>query len=249
VKIALLTNYVVVANNPGDRTVDNYHAESVRFVQSYRQFTPNIPHDFVLLAYAGPLPEAALNTYSTLPHRVIQYNGEGRFEGAFLEAAKQLAGYDLMACVLGSVHFHRPGWLERFIEARLALGNRLFGAFGSYEDHPHLRSCCLVGAPEIFLNYPYPVFDKNSAHEFEHRDRCFTAWATESGYQPTVVTWDGFYTQGDWDKIQNGYRRGDQSNCLMHDHVCDHYTNADEGRRSQLTSTAFDLSSALPDQG
>jgi hypothetical protein len=234
-KIGIVTNYVVGCDDPNSKSVDHYHTQAERFVASYREFKPYYPDlKFILIAAGGELPQRAKDLYGDLPTSIVKYDGGGWWEGELQCAAAAHQDLDLMVNFICAIHFRGHGWLDRFLAAREKFGDGLFGAMGSYELNPHLRSCALACSPQLILGYLHPVNNLAFAHLFEHGgEESFTGQTIKAGKPAIQVTWDGFYEPDKWRDAPNVFRKGDQSNLLVWDHHADNYMSMDEKRRIQ----------------
>lgn len=236
-KVCLVHPYVVATSDPESKGIDYYHQYSVRFMESYRKFKPKIPHYFVVVSTGGPLPGRALELYDGIQMTVLPYYGKGWCEGAYQYAANAL-DCDLMVCLVASIHFHREGWLERFVQEAEQSGEGLYGAFGSYENRPHLRSCAIACSPDLFRSFPKSINNKTEAYRFESWEGCFTDYVESQNKPVRLVTWDGSYPKDQWRTPDNLFRKGDQSSCLVWDYHCDVFFKETENNRDILTKIA-----------
>jgi len=69
--------------------------------------------------------------------------------------------------------------------------------------------------------YPLKVTQPHHRYAFEHGQGCLSQWAGQQGYPSWVVTWDMEYPEQSWDLIENGFHRGDQSNLIFKDRLCE----------------------------
>ena len=235
-KICIVNPYVVSNAEAGNK-ISQYHEQSARLCSSYRKHKPSTPHRFIVVASGGILPDKAVELYDGIANEVIEYSGAGWAEGAFIAAARHATDQDLIVCLISSIRFHRDGWLERLVEAKTHFKTGLFGAMGSFEDSAHIRSCAIACSPSLLAAYPHTVESLESAHAFEHDPvNSFTKFAESLGEPPIQVTWDDFCKKEDWRTPRNIFRRGDQSNCLVWDHHCDAYFEADDSDKKMLES-------------
>lgn len=238
-RIAIVNPYVVSSGHHQAKSPAHYHNQSKRFVESYVEFHPETTPDFIVVPSGGPLPPEGRKLYEGISTSEMEYVGGGWCEGAYIEAAKQFSDYDLLLCLISSIHFNRHGWFERLISAHSHHGDGLYGPMTSFEMTPHVRSCCLMCSPESLSSYPLPVNEFLSAHRFEHyKKESFTDHVESLGKPVMMVTWDGVYKKQDWRTPDNVFRKGDQSNCLMLDHHADDFNTSSSGEKAVLQSTS-----------
>ena len=76
---------------------------------------------------------------------------------------------------------------------------------------------------------------------FESGANSITSWADRAGYPTVLVTVDGRYFKGNWRKPANIFRRGDQSNMLIHDRHTQLLENASPEEKRKLSLDADTL--------
>jgi hypothetical protein len=80
--------------------------------------------------------------------------------------------------------------------------------------------------------------DKKSRHHFELGKTSLAAIAAGQNLPIVLVTWDGFYTQDEWRKAPDIFRRGDQGNCLIFDRHHEIYESSSPKEKIQLGKIA-----------
>lgn len=216
-----------------------------RFAHSYREFPAG--HDHVMVIERAEYPWPLLGTTRALELLYDQiymnlYHGCGRDIGAHQHAAHSLPKEVEFAVFCSSqVHFHRAGWLQAILEARGKLGPGLYGAMGSFENRPHVRTCFFGVDLEIFREYPHVINSREKSLEFESGPQNFSLWVDAQGASVRVVYWEGAYKLEDCRKPANIFRNGDQSNCLTWDRHTEIYANADAELKAGLERSANGL--------
>jgi len=209
----------------GGSRYDDY---ALRFLESYHAFPPGAEHETIIVLNGIKATSETACLFSSLPQcRFLEHDNSGWDLGAFQHAARKVA-CDLIVFFGASTYFKRAGWLKRMVAAYNTHGNALYGAMGNRGDaipavnvHPHIRTTAFWLSPQLFNQYPMTVTQPEHRYQFEHGKDCLTAWASRSGLKSFVVSWDGEYEWDMWDAFPNGYHRGDQSQLLALDRVCE----------------------------
>ncbi len=169
------------------------------------------------------------------------YLGGGFDMGAYQAVGSKL-DCDLVVGMNSQIHFHRHGWLERIVEAHRQYPDALLGAWGSYENSPHIRGPFMAMPPALLRQYPFLIDSRANCHRAESGDKNFTQWVHSQGKPALMVTWDGIYGQSQWRSPANVFRKGDQSNCLVWDRHTLAWQNAVPEDKRRLTRSADGLS-------
>jgi len=216
-----------------------------RFFDSGIDYPPGADHDLVL-----ELSEAPLRVWSIwdgdglrAPNvKIVRYYGGGRDIGAHQHAANSLAPeIDFAVFCSSQVHFHRAGWLARIIEARTKHGPGLYGAMGSFENNPHIRTCFFGCDPLFMRRYPNVINSREKSLEFESGPQNFSLWVDAQGGSVRMVTWSTELQLQHCRDVENGFRIGDQSNCLVWDRHTEIYAKADPELQAGLRRSADGL--------
>lgn len=215
-KIALI--YIHVPHDPE-------HVDlACRFVATYNHFPPMGPHDTVVVCNGSPPTAFTKMLFASLPNlSFLDHDDSGWDIGAYQKAAREVP-CDMMIFCGGSLHFVRPAWLHRMASAFIKQGPGLYGAMGNAGDlkvnvQPHIRTTGFWTCPQLFNAYPIRVTRQEQRYEFEHGKTCLTSWMLSQGKKVMVVTWNGEYVKEDWDRIPNGFHRGDQSALIVKDRL------------------------------
>jgi hypothetical protein len=214
-----------------------YSRSAERFVQTYKQFPPQIEHELLVVCCNGPHAAGygpATTLFKGLASRFATYDGGGWDIGAGQSIAHRVDA-DFLVCANAGVYFHRAGWLRRFAEARMEHGEGLYGASASYEPspfvqgrlNPHIRTSFYGCNPETFRQYPFKIDSREKSFKFEAGEWSFTQWFEQQGLPAYLVTWDGSYQKQDFRKPPNVFRKGDQSNTLVYDRYMEMFALAD----------------------
>lgn len=192
-------------------TAEDYTPIHDRFFKTYEMFKPKIGHSLIIGGYGGITRDANPSRCGWFP-----YHGSGYDCGVILHSALTLDCDFLVVCNT-QIHFWKAGWLERLVKAFEKYGDGLYGFAGSYEHHPHLRTPLLAFPPSLLRKFPYTVHDRVTSHAFENGHDNVSQWVRKHGKPAMMVTWDEVLPQQAWRKPANGFRRGDQSDLLVHD--------------------------------
>ena len=198
------------------------HLKQTRsFVESYRKFPPGIRHRTIVVSQKQPIAEDYRRLFSNFPDvTFVTHDNSGHDIGAYIAVAKTIPD-DMMMCVGTSTFFNAPGWLARMVQAWRKHGPGLYGTNATYEVSPHMNTTGFLCPPSLLATYPIPVNENRSRYDFEHGPNALWKLASQNGITVKLVTWDGEYGWTQWRKPANGFRRGDQSNCvtMWHHHL------------------------------
>jgi len=213
-----------------------YDSVTARWLETYSRFKPETPHDLIVVDSDVAADPGVHGRYSD-DFRV--YTGGGWDCGVWQWLAKT-SDADLLVCLNTSTYFHRPGWLERFVEEFRKHGAGLYGAMSSFYLSPHIRTPVYVFPPEIMRDYPILCDSRQGTYTFECAGMkdTFTNHCLRKGLPVKLVTWDECLDLVDSRKPDNIFRRGDQSNILVKDRHCDNYEASDEAGKRELERQA-----------
>lgn len=232
--VALLYLRILKKFDPAHPEHKSYEESSKRFLKTYKQFKPSIPHRLVVVncgqdGHDGMFDEVATDYYS--------YSGGGYDCGTYQEIGGKLDS-DLVVGLNTHTYFWKHGWLDNFVGAVRSNGAGVYGATASYELHPHLRTPCIAFSPSVMAKYPWKVTSREQAAWFESGPNNFSLWATLNGYKSFLVTDDGVYPRSKWRDPSDIFRRGDQSNCLVKDRHTDIFDSETPQERAVLAARA-----------
>lgn len=218
-----------------------YAPSAKRFSETYQLFPPETDHELLVMCCNGPPIEKVTSLFRDIPARFETYCGRGWDCGAGQEAAK-ITDCDFLVCANARVYFSWPGWLRRFVDARLEHGEGLYGATTSYESlpyvpgefNPHIRTSFYGCNPTTFRQFPFRIESREDCFKFESGAWSFTQWFVARGEPCLMVTWDGCYEKQSFRKAPNVFRKGDQSNLIICDGHTEMYEIADVHRRAEL---------------
>ena len=193
-----------------------------RFVGSYRQFRPDLPHRLVVVSNGGSPTPAMKAAFSGVAVEWLVHDDSGWDIGAYRYAARTVQNCDLMIFFGGSAHVRGRGWFERMVASFEEHGEAVYGAMGSLGQNIHIRTTAFWLPPSLLNRYPHPTTsDRASRYNFEHGRSGLTMWALSIGLKAWMVTWTGSYRHHQWDGIPNGFHQGDQSALLAWDRIAD----------------------------
>lgn len=218
-KIAIVYVYAIAA---GPR----YDEYAFRFVESYHKYPAGMDHQTVIVINGIRMCSDHLCLFSSLPNCVLlEHDNTGYDIGAFQMAAQKVP-CDLMVFFGASTFFTRRDWLKRMVQSYEKHGLALYGAMGNKGAlnlgvYPHIRTTAFWIPPKLFNAYPVRVTQPAQRHPFEHGSNNLTAWITRQGLKAWVVNWSRETEWAGWDLSPNGFHRGDQSDVIAFDHLCE----------------------------
>ena len=92
--------------------------------------------------------------------------------------------------------------------------------------------------PFLFGFYPVKVSSISQAYEFEHGRRSITQLLRMYGFAVKLVTASEVLDISEWRTPDAGFRKGDQSECIVRDRHTDVFDRADPDTRTLLTRAA-----------
>lgn len=196
------------------------------FVHSYLANPPGYDHKMIVVCNGAQPTEEMRRLFLKLPNVSFFYHDDSGWEiGAYIKLSQSL-DTDLMLCLGGSTQLLRANWLARMMDAYEKHGFGLYGATTNNGDlpcrvHPHVRTTGFWLPPKLLKHYPHTVTsDRRSRFAFEHGPNNLTLWTWSLGFKAWQVTWDTETEWPGWDKVPNGFHRGDQSQILVSDRMC-----------------------------
>jgi hypothetical protein len=229
VKIVVCYNYPIPAHGA------EHAVYASRFVSSYRENPPLADHEMIVISSGGSPSGFARSQFSWIHGtQFIETDDEGWDCGNYIKAARHLS-CDMIFCCGGGCHFRRLGWLKRIVEVWKELGPGMYGTLATYEHgpfwrhsptNPHINTTGFAIPPSFLRLYPSRVITREDRYEFEHGPRALWRRVEWAGLPVRLVTWGGVYTADRWREPVNGYRSGDQSDCLTFWGHTDEYESA-----------------------
>jgi hypothetical protein len=216
---------------------DHYSPLADRFISTYRQFRGVRPHRLHVVHCGGIPSYEELQKFYEFQGVHSSYFGKGWDIGAHQHASLAY-DFDFLICCNSTVYFWREGFIQAMIAAREKYGDGLYGPTASYENAPHIRTCCWAFDPKTFADYPALINDRLKTFRAESGDLCITRWYESIGKPRILVAPDGCYEQADWRKPDNIFRRGTQENCFVRDRHMDNWPNELPERKAQLAGYA-----------
>lgn len=224
---------VVTIRVPGNPIYDECTA---RWLDTYIQFKPQLPHELVVVDSDNPAPGGRHGKYA---NRFMVYTGGG-WDCGIWQYVGQWIETDLLVCCNTSTHFVRHGWLDRIVEEVERHGVGLYGPMTSRAHFDHIRTPCMIFQPRIIRRYPFLCDSRPKTYAFEclAGQNNFTLWCQRNGFPPRMITWDGCYDMPDWRSPENVFWKGDQSNLLLKDRHADRYDAGNEQEKQKLNREA-----------
>lgn len=236
-KTALLYNLVEQPTDGGYMPA-NWHEVVKRFARAYRAFDAGCAHELYICTSGGSLSETSRMALDGLCYESFTYAGRGWDIGAYQWSASRLKGYNMLVCLNSQAHPARAGWLARIADAWDRHGPGIYGASSSFEGAPHVRTSCIATAPALLQTYPLIVRSRYDACVFEHSPRNFSLWAQDQGLPVYVVLASGAVTLENSRQGPEVFRKGGQSDLLVHDRHTLLYDAAGPAERRRLQALA-----------
>lgn len=222
-------------------------ANAVRFVRSFLENLPGHPCNMIVTVNGGSITGQIRSLFAQIRKaQFFQHDDSGFDIGGYIALAKARPDLKLLFCCGGPTTFSRAGWLKKIMDAWLEYGPGMYGTNASYEVRPHLNTSGFVIERDEIVKYPHPVTDRFSRYEFEWGKGALWRRVRRSGKQTMLVTWDGVWYPEEWRIPKNGYRAGDQTNCLTYFSHSYKYNTANVFIRKQSTALADGLHNYPP---
>ncbi|PKQ20009.1 MAG: hypothetical protein CVT66_07185 [Actinobacteria bacterium HGW-Actinobacteria-6] len=226
-------------------TGEQIHIElAERFIRTYKEFSAGFPHRLYVACNGGAPGPDDYARWAGVECEFFQHDDSGWDIGAFQHAAQDIQ-CDLIVCAGGHTYWAKAGWLLRMVEAFVKFGPGLFGASGSMERDPHIRTTTFWCHPGLLCDYPKRVTTWDERYAFEASMESLTRLAISQGLPCRVVTWGRTYALKRCRSIPNTFRSGDQSNTLAFDRYFDVYAEASEDERREQRR----LADTVPNSG
>lgn len=214
--VKILLAYIAVSAGP--KTADYCS----RFVATYLEYPPEMPHETIVVCNGGPLPRDVALQFDTLRCSFLpRVNDPGWDISAYQHIAHNF-DCDMLLCFGESVYFHRPGWLKKLVEAWEMHGPGMYGLFSSNLVRTHLNTTAFVTAARPLRNYPRPN-NRADRYNFEHGEHAYWRYVKSLEMPVKLVTWDGVWDPIQWRAPRNILWRETQNNCLAFCSHTDHY--------------------------
>ena len=231
--------FVVPGNIPGAPAPENYKSAVERFADTYRKFPADVDHRLYLINSNDGLTSEIASYFGGIDYDVIGYPGSGWDIGAHFFASFTMHPDDWIMCFSTSAHFRRRGWLKAFVDAREKYGDGLFGSTTSFQgDRPHVRSTGFFIRCERLHRYPHGCNSRDECIAFESGVDSLTQWCIRQGYGAWLVSPVAVVPLAESRKLDNIFRRGDQSNIWTFDRNTDLFESATPERRERLSRGA-----------
>lgn len=192
-----------------------FYPSAKRFADTYRYSHKSIPHDLHVMVNGGNPRSIDMGPFMGITYQTHEYNNIGWDIGSFQWAAENIP-CDLMICLGTHIHFHKPMWLERMVDAFIENGPALYGCWAYLSPNWHVRTTCFWCPPQLINAYPNQVGSaRASRYDFEHGSNSFTRFVLSAGMDCLMVTWSGVFPFSDW---QNN-APGPEESLVLDQHV------------------------------
>ena len=221
--------------DPEYQNLDVYDRAAERFVRTYKEFPAGCEHSLIVVLANG-LPRHP-EIYDGLDVQFLHYRGNGWCSGAHQYAAQRMdSEFGVFMCA--RTHFWKEGWLKKFVIARVAFGEGFYGTMASNEIRPHLRTNFYGVNPKTLIEYESLLDCRESTWLIESGDLSMSRLAAARRETSLLVTWDASFGMSAWRGPENGFRRGNQSDCLVFDGHSEIFEKATPEERERLTALA-----------
>jgi hypothetical protein len=201
-----------------------------RFIETYTAHPAGVEHQLIVGVVGQDLNGSRRRAFDSLKCRFMDLPADGWGITCFQKIARNLDSNFAVFCE-AKTYFHRAGWLEKMVEARMSFGEGLYGGSGhSLECFPHLRTALFGCHPKALSSFR-PITTREEAGRFEHGKDNFTNSFKSCAHS---VMWDGVLHYPFNMVTKNNFRDGDQSNLLAFDRHTDLYSDATEERKRIL---------------
>ncbi len=212
----------------------DYGTSAKRFLSTYEQFKPKIDHELVVVNCGSSTHDGLFDSVATR----YETDMEAWFDCGTWQHIGGRQDCDLVVGMNTHCYLWRKGWLEPFVKCAEICGPGVYGAGGSYEQNPHLRTPCIAFSPEVMRRYPHQCLTRLDAGQFEFGPDNFSLWADRAEYPACLVTENACYDIFSWRKPKNGFRSGNQQDCLVFDRHTELWANASAGEKQRLKGIA-----------
>lgn len=241
---------------------DEFRPYVKRFCDSLRQFDPGCEYELAVIFNGGDVDAITetMKTFVDLPFKFdpqgrfldleqvkfYRYRGTGCDIGSFLWFSKRKNENVFLVCCNTRVYAHRAGWLKEMMLARGTFGPGLYATAISKESGAlHVCCRCFGMDSEDLANYPHSIDSREKGQFFENGAGNLYAWCNQEMMMCYLVTFnevanistdpsDPCWTASDI------YRKGDQSNMLVHDRHSNIYHNASPEEKERLARMCFE---------
>lgn len=216
---------------------DQYRPLVRRFARTFKEHPPGCDYELVATCHWGEPTDYVREWFYGIKTRFVPYYDNGCQIGAQFSVAGTMENAFIIGLTSHS-YFHRAGWLERFMAVAEEENYKgLFGACGSCEGRPHLRTNLFGMEADYWHAFPLAIQSRADCSRFECGDWSVADWFFQmTRKHPLVVHWDSVNSIKD--RVANGYRDGNQEQLLAWDRHTEEYQNATEERRAELSALA-----------
>lgn len=217
------------------RSADEFAGCAWKFSVTYRQFDPGSEHELVVVFVRGNPSEGDYAIWSGVKCRFLHHSVPIEDRSWMVQNLLAKESCDFMVGFVSRAYFHRPGWLKRVVDARKQYGDAFYGSMASsagcpLQTHPapnpHLRGTMWAFDLQTISKFPHQIKTPEDEYRLECGEWNLSNWFESIGKPPRLVTFDGVWAKPDWDKPENAFCKGDQSNLLHWDRHTDAYRNS-----------------------
>jgi hypothetical protein len=223
-----------------------------RFIESYRDFADDTPHDLLIIFKGFPTRSSREEYYRIL-------------DGVtFIELKKSDTGFDIGSFRKACEHFSYSHYLFLNSSCRILCENYLtkllncltaapcaglVGPSGSWGwaqgmeaifPNYHIRTSAFLVRREVLSSVYWPtIFSRHDAYTFEHGGRGITRQIIAMGLEPYVVDADGRWFAKEYWPQSLTHRAGHQEGLMISDKQADLFASSDLSVRERLAQHAW----------
>ena len=222
-----------------------------RFIESYRNFADDTPHDLLIIFKGFPTRSSREEYYRVLDNVT------------FIELKKSDIGFDIGSFRKASEHFSYSHYLFLNSFCRILCENYLtkllnclstapraglVGPSGSWEQgcssafpNYHIRTSAFFIGRDVLTRVRWPVvITKYDAYQFEHGRKGLSRQIVRLGLKLYVVRADGRWCgEAEW-PYSSSFRSGEQEQLMVADKQTDIYASSDDRMRDSLRKRAWE---------
>lgn len=208
-----------------------------RFVDRFKKFPPTTEYTLMAVANWGMPTDEIRSWFYDINTNWIAYYGHKCDLGSWMHVAMGGLADEFIICCTSMVYFHRAGWLERLVAARIKYGPGLYSTSASHEcGQLHACNRCFGIDAQLLASYPHKFTDRNV--KLEVGKESLNQHVLDHGGTIRVVMWDGIYQTEQVFKVDNRFRDGNQQQVLVWDRHTDNYVNANAVEKERLKRLA-----------
>jgi len=236
-----MTNLVVLPVPLDNDEVRNLFRPFIeRFAWTYRKFPAGAPHRLIAVLLNGDLDDEIAKIFDGIKTEFIQLDSAG-CDFAAQQMVSRMCPDCFQLNLTSRCYFHRAGWLNHLVVARETIGPAFYGVSASREGGK-LHVCTRAHSFDTndFNQYPHEITSRDMGVAVECGEWSLTDWFQSIGRKCHLVHWGGVRRPEDIQYHFNGYRAGNQHECLIFDKHTQAYEDASPEEKKRLERMCFE---------